>query len=282
LLFGLAVALLPNLPAQPTGYRPPPNYIAGGKADQAEGARILGEFHRAGLAGNYWLSVQLRVMPHQGAERTVTGELFGTRNEQGPLTRLILPGTGHARSWLIQGGPQPALWLADSATSAATQMIADDKLLEPIDGNQGTDLTPFDLQMPFLYWTDFVYEGLARVRGRPAHSFVLYPPPDLAARQPGLTGVRVQIDTQFEALVQAELLGAKGVATKTITILDLKKVGEQWIVESIDLRNNVTRDKTRFTVTAAALNLDLPAATFDPAHLAEAPAAVPPDKIVRF
>jgi hypothetical protein len=222
-------------------------------------------------------------MPHQGAERTVTGELFGTRNDLGPISRLVLGGPDKARSWLIQGGPQPALWLADVGASAgAAQAVADDKLLQPIDGNQGTDLTPFDLQMPFLYWTDFVYEGLARVRGRPAHSFVLYPPADLAARQPGLTGVRVQIDTQFQALVQAELLGANGVAQKSITILDLKKVGEQWIVQSIDLRNNVTRDKTRFTVKAAALNLDLPAAVFDPAQLATPPAPVPPEKIERF
>ncbi len=279
----LAVALRLDLTAQATGYRPAANYAAGGKADQAKGAQILETFRRAGIAGSYWLSVELRIMPHQGAERTVSGELFGTRNEQGPLSRLILAGPAGARSWLIQGGPQPALWLTDgTAADPVTRPVADDKLLAPIDGSQGTDLTPFDLQMPFLYWTDFVYEGLARVRGRPADSFVLYPPADLAARQPSLTGVRVFIDTQFQALVQAELLGAKGVAEKTISILDLKKVGDQWIVQSIDLRNNLTRDKTRFTVKAAALNLDLPAAVFDPAQLATAPAPVPAEKIQHF
>ena len=69
--------------------------------------------------------------------------------------------------------------------------------------------------MSFLYWTDFVYEGVARVRGRPAHSFLLYPPADVAAARPELTGVRVLLDTQFQQLVQAEQLGAKGASVKT-------------------------------------------------------------------
>jgi hypothetical protein len=136
--------------------------------------------------------------------------------------------------------------------------------------------------MPFLYWPDFVYEGVAKVRGRPAHSFVLYPPADVAAARPQLTGVRVQLDTQFQALVQAELLGIKGATEKTITILELKKVGDQYMVKSIDLRNSLTRDKTRFSVTAAAMQLDLPGEAFTPAALAGSPPPVPAAKIERF
>ena len=275
----MVTTLATGLEAQATNFRPPPNYVGGRTADQAEGARILDGFHRAGIAGSYWLAVELRIMPHQGAERTVRAQLFGTRTGQGPVTRLVLDDPAGPRSWLIRGGPRPALWLADAS---GTQPVGDGKLLQPVDGRTGTDLTPFDLQMPFLYWTDFIYEGLARIRGRPAYSFVLYPPVDFPGRESGLTGVRIFIDTQFQALVQAEQLGAKGAAEKTISILDLKKAGEQWIVKSIDLRNNLTRDKTRFTVTAAALGLELPADVFDPAHLDKPAGAVPSDKIVHF
>ncbi len=252
---GLSLAL--SAQAQPD--RPPPDFVAGGKADQTEGARVLGDFQRAGIAGNYWLAFELRVMPRRGDERMLAGELFGARNEQGPITRLAIGG----QRWLIQGGPQPAIWTTERG-QPVRELAAGDTL-QPV---AGTDLTLFDLQMPFLYWKDFVYEGLARIRGRPAHSFLLYPPRELAVARPELTGVRVLIDTQFQALVQAELLGAKGVAEKTITILDLKKIGEKWIVKSIDLRNNQTRDKTRFTVTAAALDLELPAGVFAPDQLA--------------
>jgi hypothetical protein len=196
----------------------------------------------------------------------------GARGAQGPLTRLSI-GDQH---WLIQGGAQPAAWSARSG--AAAHSLAAGETIEPI---AGTDLSVFDLQMPFLHWPDFVYEGLARIRGRPAHSFVLYPPAELANR-PDLTGVRVLIDTQFQTLVQAEMLGAKGATEKTITILDLKMVGEQWIPKSFDFRNYLTRGKTRLTVTAAALNLTLPAETFSPDQLGKIAPPVPAEGIQRF
>ena len=281
MLFALVAGVLPALPAQEARYRPPPAYVSGGKADQAEGARLLQDFRASGIAGTYWLSFELRVMPRKGDERTVSGQLFGSRNESGPITRLTLPGSGGLATeqrWLIQSGPQPAASSWSGATGVTRTLAAADSF-QPI---AGTDLSLFDLQMPFLYWPEFVYEGVAKVRGRPAHSFVLYPPAELAAARPDLTGVRVLLDTQFQALVQAEMLGAKGATVKTITILDLKKVGEQWMVKSIDLRNSVTRDKTRFTVTALALNLDLPPTTFTPAALAAEPPVVPGAKIERL
>ncbi|MDB6165455.1 MAG: hypothetical protein JWQ83_595 [Lacunisphaera sp.] len=234
-----------------------------------------------GIAGDYWLAFELRVMPRKGAERTVQGQLLGSRNTTGPITRLSLTSPGGLATeqrWLIQGGEKPAAWQWNGATNRTTALTAADAF-QPLGG---TDLTLFDLQLSFLYWTDFVYEGVARVRGRPAHSFLLYPPAEIATARPGLTGVRVMLDTQFQQLVQAEQLGKEGTAEKTITILDLKKSGEQWMVKSIDVRNSVTRDKTRFDVTAAALGLRLPAETFTPDALGAETPAVPEAKIDRF
>lgn len=242
---------------------------AAGKADQAEGARILSEFRQAGIAGDYWLSFELRVMPRKGAERTLAGALIGTRGATGPVSRLT---TGEGR-WLIGSGPHPTAWTLAAGVAepaAPGQSLGD------------TGVTVFDLQMPFLYWTDFTYEGQARVRGRPTYSFVLHPPAGQALPVPDLTGVRVLLDTQFQAMVQAELLGAGGVALKSIALLDLKKVGEQWLVKTIDVRDHRTRGKTRFAVRAAALGLAWPAEVFSPAGLASEPPAVPAEKVVRF
>jgi hypothetical protein len=256
------VAIVPvSLVAQSNRYRPPANYTAGGKADQAEGAQILQDFRRAGIAGTYWLQFELRVMPRKGDERTLPGSLLGSRNADGPISRLTLTANRDNQSeqrWLIQSGQHPAAW----QWSAAEDKVIELKAGESFQAIGGTDLTLFDLQMPFVFWNDFIYEGVAKVRGRPAHSFVLYPPEELAAARPSLSGVRVLLDTQFQALVQAEILGAKGASEKTISILDLKKIGEQWIVKSIDVRNNVSRDKTRISFTAGALNLSLPAEVF--------------------
>lgn len=270
-LFLVLVALaVPGAFAQSGKFGQPADHAAPGQADQAEGARILADFRAAGIAGNFWLSFELRVMPRHGSERTVAGTMLGMRGVSGPLSRLNVDG----QHWLIESGPQPEAWTAgatgEAAPAAAGQAVA------------GTGVTVFDLQMPFLYWTDFTYEGQAKVRGRPTHSFILRPPPGYVLPEPGLTGVRVLIDAQFQQMVQAEQLGTKGVAVKSIALLDLKKVGEQWLVKTVDVRDLRTRDKTRLTFTAAALGLELPVATFSPDHLRTEPPAIPADKVVRF
>jgi hypothetical protein len=263
----------------PPAFRPPPHFVSAGKPDAAEGSQALQEFRAAGLSGGYYMEFQLRVMPRKGEERLVHGKIFGQRGEQGPVTRLSIsdPAAPGPSVWLIQSGPKPAVWVSATAGAPARQLGAAE-LFQPV---AGTGLTAFDLQMPFLYWSDFVYEGIAKIRGRPSHRVLFYPPADQLAQHPELTGVRVALDTQYRALVQAELLGPQGEPTKTITVLDLKKSGDQWLVKSIDLRNSLTRDKTRFEVTAAALNLVLPAEMFTPEGLsreAALPAGVTPEK----
>ncbi|MBI2515430.1 MAG: outer membrane lipoprotein-sorting protein [Opitutae bacterium] len=276
-MLAACVALPLGTPAQTPAapFRPAPRYLSGQKADQEEGRRALEQFRAAGIAGAYWLEFELTVMPRRGAEHTLHGQLYGLRSAAGPLTRLGLGADGR---WLIRSGPDAAAWDLAAGQNTVRPLSAADSL-QPV---AGTDLTVFDLQMPFLYWDDFAYEGLAKIRGRPAHSFVLYPPAELSAQRPDLTGVRVALDAQFQALVQAELLGPKGEPTKTITVLDLKKTGDQWIVKAIDLRNHLTRDKTRFSVIAAALDLTLPAALFEPESLRETPPTVPAASIQRF
>ena len=253
---------------------PPPAYVQLGQPDQQQGREILEQFRAQGLAGDYYLEFDLRVLPRDGDERVLHGRLWGTRNADGPVSRVSLaPAAGAPETrLLVQSGPAPALWRWPGAGGPA----------EPLDVAAqfaplaGTDLTPFDLQMPFLYWPDFTYEGLVRSHGRPAHRFLLRPPPALATRHPELTAVQVDLDTQYVALVEAELLGAAGRPLKTVSLLDLQKVGDQWLVKAIDLRDETTRNKTRFAVTAAALNLHLAPALFTPAGLAEA-APVPAD-----
>jgi hypothetical protein len=271
----LVLALAGAVPAlaQPDKFTLPVDRPAPGNGNQEDGARILADFQAAGIAGDYWLSFELRVMPRKGAERSVTGTLLGGRGPSGPLSRLTVPG----ERWLIESGPRPSAWLA--AGDAAPRLLGADETGMAV---AGTDVTVFEIQMPFRYWSDFKYEGQAVMRSRPTHSFVLRPPAGQPVPVAGLTAVRMFVDAEFRALVQAEELGAGGAVMKTITLLDLKKVGEQWMMKAIDVRDHRTRGKTRFAVTAAALGLDLPFATFSPDSLtAEAP-AIPPEKVVRF
>jgi len=257
------------------GERPPPSYVQLGKPDQEEGRAVLEQFRRRGIAGDYYLEFALRVLPRHGAERRWHGRMWGTRNASGPISRVSLrpPGNGAGSEvrLLVQSGPHPAIWRWNEATGGTAEPLAVAAQLAPV---ADTDLTPFDLQMPFLYWPSFVYEGLARKLGRPAHQFLFYPPAAVAEQFPALTGVRAYLDTQYTALVEVALIGQGNRPLQTLSILDLKKIGDQWIVESLDLRDELTRNKTRFEVTAAALNQEFPVAVFEPAHLAE-PAVVP-------
>jgi Outer membrane lipoprotein-sorting protein len=282
LLSGLALAAH----AQPR-FLPQPEYGQFGPPDQAEGRRVLEEFRAMqGIPGDYFLEFELHVLPRRGDGRVLTGQLWGTRNDQGPLSRVAIVTDAVKKTelrLLVQNGPTPAGWSWDGSDAAKPL----DRLgaLSPSNGPldvaalfapvAGTNLTVFDLQMPFLYWPDFAYQGLIRLRGRPTHQFLLHPPKDFAQKYPSLTGVRVFLDTQFNALVQVELIGHDGRTLQTISLLELKRIGKQWIPKTLDVRDEVTRDKTRFLVKGATLGLALPREMFAPAQLGET--VSPPD-----
>lgn len=282
-MFFATLALAPLFAcAQPAAPKPAPKFL-GGQPDQAEGGRILASFRNLGIQGDYWLKFELRVMPRKGDERTLHGEMFGRQGPDGSLTRLLVDdpankGGSHLDLYILKGGRAPEAWHWNAGQRGITPArVEGAALLEPV---KDTDLTLFDLQMPFLQWTDFAYEGVANIRGRPAHAFLLYPPAGFSHEK--LAAVRVFLDTQFNAMTQAEWVDAAGKPLKTVTVLDLKKTGDQWIVKSIDLRNHATRAKTRFALTAAALALDLPEQAFEPAAISRPNPPVPADKIQRF
>ena len=267
--FVLALSGATAASAGPAGrtVRPAASYVQIGQPDQREGARILHSFRGMGLAGEFYLNFQLQVRPRRGVEREFPGRLWGSHNELGAVSRINLDDeAGVERRILLQNGVKPSAWEWTSLKPSPAGIAITD-LLAPIVPE--TQISLFDLQMPYLYWEDFVFEGVSKIRGRPAHTFLLYPPADFAAAYPGLGAVRVHLDTQFKALVQSELLDERGRAYKSLAVLDLKKVGDQWMVKTIDLRDERSRDKTRFQVTGVALNLDLAGAVFAPGGLNE-------------
>ena len=279
LLFALAAAGLAPAPlaAQSRLNRPAPRYVQLSPPDQKAGSEILREMRAAGPDGDYYLEFELRVLPRRGDVRRIPGRLWGGRNGDGPVTRLAIRpltdsatpagGVGAAKAeqrLLVQGGPKPAAWQWPAADGASSITLDEGALFAPL---AGTDLSAFDLQMPFLYWSDFVYEGKTRLNDRPADAFLLYPPASLAARRPDLAAMRVYLDPQYHALVQAEQLGEGERVLKSMRVVELKKIGEQWMVKAVELRDEKTRNKTRFVVTAAALGRDFAGGIFEPGSL---------------
>ncbi|HVS50950.1 MAG TPA: hypothetical protein VHD62_01250 [Opitutaceae bacterium] len=267
---GVACARGASPPAQP------PELAQVGLPDAAETREILEQFRHSGIAGQYFLQFELHALPRRGAETVFHGRMWGGRNADGALSRVELTDSANrTHRLLVQNGEHAAVW---RFAGARVEQLGVAALFEPV--IPGVEITAFDLQMPFLYWPDAKVQRIARVLGRPAHAILFTPPAAFAAQHPEIAAVRVYLDTQFNALVQVDVIGAKNTVTKTTALVGLKKVGEQWIPKALDVRNELTRDKTRFLVAGAALNLDLAPAVFEPASLAEDVRAPAADRIV--
>jgi hypothetical protein len=273
------VALLATAAHAQPGYQPPPDLGQFGRPDPAEAKRILEQFRSVDVAGNSYLEFQLRVLPRRGAERTYNGRMWRARTAQGPVSRVSITADGTEYRLLIQDGPEPGVWQWHSGPDARVEMLGVAALFTPL---AKTDLTPFDLGRSYLYWPNAEIERIARVGGRPAHQFLLHPPAEFAAKYPALSGVRIYCDAQYGALVQYELLGAGERVLKSMSVLELKRLGDDWMVKAIDLRDEATRNKTRFVVTGAALNQNFPSELFSPAALGEDMAPPPSGKITRI
>lgn len=273
--FILGTLALPAFGAAPIAA---PDLAQVGLPDEKEVAQILQQFRQTGIAGDYYVEFELRTLPRRGEEKLFQGKMWGSRTTEGAITRVILSdATGREQRVLLQNGPQPAVWrVADQKVAQVDATAA----FEPV--VPGVNLTTFDLQMPYLYWPGAILERVTRMRGRPAHVFLFRPPATFATANPKLGSVRAYLDTVYNAPSQTETLDREGHVIKTFTLLNLKHIGEQWIPQSFEVRDDVARDKTRLTVTGAALNLSLPASVFAPAGLTEDVKPPGPDRLQKI
>jgi hypothetical protein len=248
----------------------PPELSQLGRPDDAEAAAILERFRSAGLAGDFYLEFQLRTLPRRGEEQIYSGRLWGGRRSGASVFRVeVEDSTRKVRRFLLRNGAAPRAWRWEEGRVVS---LDGRTVLEPL--IPGTDISAFDLQMPFLFWPGATLERITRVWGRPANAFVFRAPEVIGDGAGAIAAARAYLDTQFNALMQTELLNPAGRILKTYYLVSLKKVQDQHIPRQADYRNEFTRDKTRLEVTAAFLNAAWPAAILEPEGLGE-PAPVP-------
>jgi len=70
--------------------------------------------------------------------------------------------------------------------------------------------------------------------------------------------------------------------SKTLSLLELRKVGDRWIPRDVDVRNEATRDKTRLSLTAVAVGAAPAPSAFDPDQLGSPVAPPPSGKVLRI
>jgi len=239
------------------------------EVDPEVGAQMLKALRNSRYAGDFIFEYELRHFPHRGSTRLYRGTIFGTWNDTGNLMRINIENTpvGVADDsteydtikFLIQNGSKR--WIAHYRdTLDAPELLKGEALMEPL--VPGLTYTPFDLQMPFLFWDEYEYEGAERIKGRPAHQFLMFPPDEIQSIAPELKAVRIALDENYMALLRVEFLDQADEVFKSFRILNFKKVADEWIVKSIDLVDEQTREKTRFRIVSAAMNEKLDPANF--------------------
>lgn len=266
LLIGLGLLIASVGSAQPR--RLPPNLQDPDQLRPEEGAKVLAAFRETGPVGDVVADFALTFEPYRDTTRHYEGRFFGTWIGA-PRTRVVMSAQDDfpLQRWILWNGPEPRAWRWDASGEASeAQEIGSSELFSPL--IPGTTLTPFDLQMPFIYWNDYAYEGTRRVKGRAAHFFLLYPPAE-DARYAAIGGVRVVLDADFNALLSAEILDPDGKELKRIAVQSFKKLNDQWIVKRIDLIDEVSRDRTRFELLAASVGPLVDPRWFRPESLSE-------------
>jgi hypothetical protein len=240
---------------------------------------ILESFRSKVIPVPYYLEFTLRTYGKGRPDLRFDGRLFGGVNANGPITLVEVdhePDSNNPVRYLIQNGPIPVVWRADRET-AKVQILNPDELADPL---YQTDVSPFDLQLPYLFWQDFVYEGLTRFRGRPTDVFILYPPECERDLYPLISGVRLYLDSQFDAMMQAEILDQDMEVAKQINLLEIRKIDGTWMAKTIDVKMP-DGTKTRFRIGAARMNSSWDEALFKPGNLAAELPVIPEDELVR-
>lgn len=240
------------------------------RIDQEEGVRRMDAFRSQRLDGDYCFRFELEHLPRRGDKTTYLGTMWGSWNEHGPINRFeILPsadsagGGSEVVELIVQNGVEPHVWIR-RGRSGSFDEITGPALFEPV--IPGVVYSPFDLQMPFIYWDDFSYEGPVRVQSRIAQQFLMSPPEGSLSGERGIGAVRVCLDDSYDALLRIEVLDGDGDELSRFTVESFKKVQGQYIVKEITLKDYATRDRTRFQVKAASVGLSLKAQVFDPMY----------------
>lgn len=267
----LAALLTPSSNAQRRISESSPLDTLGKNPSQETGWEILKRFRSFGWDGGYHWRVQLKNMPRREKTWYLNGEIYGDRLDRGPISRIDIveqpidvDENGNqiekrVLRLLLQSG-QNSYAMGKRTGEAGPPFVFDSEAaLEPI---AGSEFSLFDLLAPFVYWPKFRYEGRTTFRGSPTHLFWMYPPEEDSLLNERIGGVRIFINDQFNVLTQTEIFDTGKTKLKTIYIIGVDKADGQTIFRELDVRNEVTRDKTRLKILDAKMGLELPTSLF--------------------
>ena len=242
------------------------------RIDAEEGARRLADFRGQRLEGDFCFEFELEHKPRRQRTVRYKGIMWGTWNDIGPLTRVLIStpedqridavGIPHEVDLIIQNGEFPEAWIRHSLESEYKR-VDGVAIFEPI--LPEILYSPFDLQMPFIYWQDFVYEGPALFGvSRVVQKFLMIAPNDSASKIRGIDSVRVCLDDTYNALWRIETMNEDDSVSSRFTVESFKKVQNQYIVKRITLTDYPEKNRTTFNVRKASVGVSLSHEIFNP------------------
>lgn len=242
------------------------------RIDAEEGARRLSDFRRQRLEGDFCFEFELEHKPRRARTELYKGIMWGSWNDLGPVTRVLIPASKDQKSisagapqmvdLIIQNGEHPEAWIRHTPDSVYKR-VEGRAIFEPI--LPGILYAPFDLQMPFIYWKDFVYEGPALFGvSRVVQEFLMLAPEDSASALRGIASVKVGLDDTYNALWRIETINEDDSVASRFTVESFKKIQDQYIVKRITLTDYPTKDRTTFNVKKASVGISLSHEIFDP------------------
>lgn len=269
----LLICLCPALQAAQSDLRP----RVMEHLEEEEAAKILGNFRTQWLDKNFCFQFQLEHKPRRGRKVRYDGIMYGSWNKGGPVSRVRLftdelgkdtAATQSPVEIIVQNGMSPKVWIRRQNSQPFVE-IGDESMFEPI--FDGVVYSPFDLQMPFIFWQKYAYEGPSRVLSRIGQKFLMHAPEGSLADTEGISAVRVSVDDTYYALLRAEVLQGDKKVRSRFTVRGIKKAQDRHIVSKIELKNMLTKDATDFKVKAAGLGMEFDKALFDPEGAEELP-----------
>lgn len=266
---GLFCTCLPSH-AQRAGGEKPSRFMD--RIDAEEGMRRLADFRQQRLDGDFCFEFELEHKPRRARTVRYEGIMWGSWNELGPVTRFRLSQQGEDRvqrghapeavELIIQNGVVAQAWIRRPG-DADFHRLEGEALFEPL--LPGLLYSPFDLQMPFIYWENFVYEGPTLIgASRVAQQFLMLPPRGSASAERGIAGVRVGLDDIYNALWRIEIMDTEGDVVTRFAVESFKKVQKQYIVKRITLTDYPSKGRTTFDVEKAAVGISVSSNFFDP------------------
>ena len=194
-------------------------------------------------------------MPRRGAETECFGSIAGPTLRSGIFRIEIFPDPDIAepKVFLLRNPLEPKAWV-EYQKQNDLKILSRDALLKPM--VSGMNLTLFDFSMPFVFW-EGEYLKSGKVAGRPSHLYEFASPSWVSETMPDWSCVVLALDDAYQAPLKVEVFSDTAQLLRSTTLRSYKKVGEEWIIKTLDCINQKDRSNTRLEILAAATELDL-------------------------